>query len=392
MSGACPAMVGEGVVRGVLAAVDCQTRDFSQGGYLALTGQGSPFQTALTALLTIYVALVGYRMLFASGGARISDLLGIALRIGVVLALVTSWATFQTLVFDLAARAPTQLASIVAGPLQAQGSEFARDPVSGLQAAYDQLGLSALAFGRIAGPVAKAFSSPEAAAAEALSTAAGALFMASVGLIAVATIAVGVLTAIGPVFIALFLIPATRGLFVGWVRALAAAALIPLGAWILNLLMLVMLEPWIVALAEQRRTLLLNAQTAMSASAVVFVFAAAQVALLAAALVIAFSFRLSRPARTTAAAGPGGASAEARARASATPQDFASRPQRLAFDLQRDHAALVMGRPQRLAAVGGFAMPSGRGLPADAAPPRLGDVYRRPAVRGRAAQPKARSA
>jgi type IV secretion system protein VirB6 len=382
-------MVGEGVVRGVLAAVDCQTRDFSQSGYLALTGQGSPFQTALTALLTIYVALVGYRMLFASGGARISDALGIALRIGTVLALVTSWATFQTLVFDLAARAPTELAAIATGPLQAQGSDFAADPVGGLQAAYDQLSLSAVAFGRLAGPVAKAFSSPEAAAAEALSTAAGALFMASVGLIAVATIAVGVLTAIGPVFIALFLIPATRGLFVGWVRALAAAALIPLGAWILNLLMLVMLEPWIVALSEQRRTLLLDPQTAMSASAVVFVFAAAQVALLAAALVIAFSFRLSRPTRAPAA---GTATASASAQASSTPLDFASRPQRLAFDLQRDHAALVIGRPQRLAAAGGFAIPSGRGLPGDAALPRLGDVYRRPAVHGRAVQRQGRLA
>ena len=77
----------------------------------SLTAAVSPFQTALTALLTIYVALIGYRMLFASGGARLSDGPGIALKIGAILALVTSWATFQTLVFDVAAQAPLEIAA-----------------------------------------------------------------------------------------------------------------------------------------------------------------------------------------------------------------------------------------------------------------------------------------
>ncbi len=40
MAAACPALVGEGVIRGVLATADCQTRHFAQAGYLALTGEG----------------------------------------------------------------------------------------------------------------------------------------------------------------------------------------------------------------------------------------------------------------------------------------------------------------------------------------------------------------
>ena len=223
MAASCANLVNEGVIRGVLGAVDCQTRAFAEAGYSSLTSSSSTFQVALTGLLTIYVALVGWRMLFAADGARLADAPGIALKIGAILALVTSWATFQTLVFDLAARAPGELAAAIAAPMQAN-HVLAADPVAGLQAAYDQLNRSAIAFGAAAGPAAKAYASPAASAAEALSAASGALFMTTAGIVAAATLAIGVLTAVGPVFIALFLIPATRGVFAGWVRALGAAA------------------------------------------------------------------------------------------------------------------------------------------------------------------------
>ena len=48
---------------------------------------------------------IGYRLLFGEG-ARLTDAPMIALKIGAVLALVTNWSLFQTLVFDLAERAP----------------------------------------------------------------------------------------------------------------------------------------------------------------------------------------------------------------------------------------------------------------------------------------------
>jgi hypothetical protein len=184
MTAACANLVNEGVIRGVLGAVDCQTRAFAEAGYSSLTQASSTFQVGLTALLTIYVALVGYRMLFAAGGARLSDAPGIALKIGAILALVTSWATFQTLVFDLAAHAPGEISRAVAAPLQAQGGSLAADPVGGLQTAYDQLTQAAAAFGKTAGPNVKAYSSPAAAAAEALFAAASVLFMTPAGVVA----------------------------------------------------------------------------------------------------------------------------------------------------------------------------------------------------------------
>ena len=169
MIGSCSSLVGDGVISGVLGAVDCQTRAFAEAGYSSLTSASSGFQLALTAMLTIYVALVGYRMLFASDGAKLSDAPGIALKIGVILAMVTSWSTFQTLVFDIAAKAPLEIASTISTPLQGAGGGLAADPVRGLQAAYDQITRSAVAFGATVPPNAKAYSSAAASAAEALS-------------------------------------------------------------------------------------------------------------------------------------------------------------------------------------------------------------------------------
>ena len=374
---ACSDLVGGGVIRGVLGAVDCQTRAFAEAGYVSLSGS-SNFQAALTALLTIYVALVGYRMLFAQGGARLSDAPGIALKIGAILALVTSWATFQTLVFDLAARGPGQIAAAVAAPLQANAGGLAADPAGGLQAAYDQLTQAAAAFGKMAGPNVQAYSSPAAAAAQALSAASGVLFMTTAGVIAAATLSLGVLTAVGPVFIALFLIPATRGLFAGWLRALAAAALTPMLGWLTIVLLLSVLDPWLVTLARQRDAAQLDPQTAMSAAALVFVFGAGQVALLAAAGTVAFGFRLNRAA-------PAERGAPARQdQAPPAPLPDASRAQRLAFDLQRDAAqAETRWRPAQLAAALAAPAPAAHQPPTSERPARLGDAYRRPAVLSR---------
>jgi type IV secretion system protein VirB6 len=384
MSGACATLVDDGLIRGVLATVDCQTRVYAQSGYEALTSGSPVFQTALTALLTIYVALVGYRLMFAQGSMRLSDAPGIALKIGAILALVTSWSTFQALVFDVADRAPVEIAALVSAPMQNASSSLAASPVDGLQAAYAEFSETGAAYGKIAGPNAKGYSSPQAAAAETTAAASGIIFLTSAGVISAATLAIGVLTAVGPIFIALALIPATRGLFVGWVRALAAAALVPLVAWLLIVLMLAVLDPWVAVLAEQRIAQRLEPQTAMSASALVFVFAAGQAALVIGACVMAMGFRLpTQGADRSRGAEP--ARAPQGAAVAVTP--LPSRAERLAFDLQRDRAqASERSRSATAAAAAAASAASTRQVSVTIDETRhLGDAYRRPAFTARRA-------
>ncbi len=380
MSGACPAPSADlGVIGSVLTAVDCNVRNFSQAGYSALTSQQSFFPTAVTALLTIYVAVLGLRLMFGLGSARLADSPLIALKIGVILALSLNWTAFQTLVFDLATKAPLQVARTISAPT-AQTGVLAGDPVRGLQVAYDQLTLAAGAFGRQAGPNPQVLRGGEAAAADGLWKASAVLFMSTAGALSIAIIAVGVLLTVGPVFIALALFEATRGLFVGWMRALVSAALAPMVCWMTTTVMLVVLEPWLIRLARSRVEGMLDLDAATATIALVFVFAAAQAAVVGGAAVIGAGFDLSfRTRREDAPAQPSPATVSA-----GTEMLVLSRVERLAFQLARTPAAgatagagvyetrLVQGASSASAG-GGRAPVSGR----------IGEVYRRDGFRDR---------
>jgi type IV secretion system protein VirB6 len=364
----CGTTTDMGVVRDVLSAVDCNTKSFARLGYESLTAAGSPFQAALTVALTIYVAVIGYRLLFGNG-ARLADGPTIALKIGAVLALVTSWSLFQTLVFDVAERAPVQIAAVISAPMRGG----VPDPVTGLQAAYDQLSQTANAFAHPPKSVPDTAQANYAAASQALTLASNALFVSSAGLIAVITIAIGLLTATGPVFIALFLFFETRGFFVGWVRALGACAFGLISAWSLTVLMLHAVQPWMDSLSDIGAGGIADARTGITAAIIVLVFCAAQFALLLAGIVIARGFRLPGAVRTAAAA-PAPA---LQAATMALPLDMISRPARLAEQLGRGEAPAVYA--DRAAATGAAAI-AGRATVVAAAPGRIGDMYRRPAV------------
>jgi len=376
-----------GLISGVIDAVDCHTRVFAEAGYDQLTAPSSPFQVWLTALLVIYVAVLGYQMLLGAGGARLSDLPMTALKIGVVLALTANWSVFQTLVFDLAARAPIELARLATA--HAGGTLAAGGPLRGLQYTYDQLTQAASALGKTANLQGAAPNTGGAAgAAEALWRASEALFLTSAGLFSAAIVAVGVLTAVGPVFIALFLFDATRGLFVGWLRALMAAAIAPLAGWMAASLMLVVVQPDVLELASERRAGHIDVDTAVTTAAVIFVFAVVQMGLLAAGALIAFSFRLgpARVARTQTAQAP--------EREPAAITATVSRAENLANFLRRSEGAGVgpgvaaLTMPGRAAPGGGSAMayrvaPGPTPTGSYAAAPRLTPSARRPSIRPR---------
>ena len=364
---ACSQVTELGVMRDVLWAVECNTRQFARLGYESLTATGSSFQTALTLLLTLYVALIGYRLLFARGGTQLSDAPAIALKIGAVLALVASWSLFQTLVFDLAERAPSEIAATISAPLRGDDSLTA-DPLVGLQIVYDRLTETAAKFAKPNRQLSDSVQAGLATASRALSFSASALFISTIGQISVITVMIGILTATGPLFIALFLLLETRGFFVGWVRALAACAFGLLSAWVLTVLMLSVLHPWLKELANP----LLKPQTGLTTSIIVLVFSAAQFGLLVAGIMVARGFRLGGRSSLPL---PAADSAE---KPKAPIPELVSRPARLAAQLQQqsDRNAWI-GRVPVFAA-----NPSRReAVAAGATTTKLGDLYRRPAVR-----------
>jgi type IV secretion system protein VirB6 len=281
---ACPASLPDaGAIRELLAVTHCNVAEFSESGYRALSANAM-FPTAVTILLTIYVAVLGYRLLLGYGAPALSDLPVIGLKIGTILALTLNWTVFQTLVLDVATKAPSEIASAIVG---AQGS-----PVDRLQDAYDELHLDQAAFAKLAQTDTLAARNDDADASLGLSHAATGLFAATAGLLSFAAVVSGVLIAIGPVFIALFLFETAGGLFAGWLRALAAAAFIPMLCWITTVIMLTTLEPRLIELSQQRSMQSMDAGYATVTIWIVYVFVAAQFALVAASAIVAGGFRL----------------------------------------------------------------------------------------------------
>ncbi len=372
---ACPVLDPEsGVIRGVLETLSCNSRLYAQSGYEALAAPGSPFQTWLTALLVIYVAVVGYRLLFGLG-ARAGDLPLTALKIGAILALLTNWSLFQTLVFDLVWGAPVEIASLVSRAGGAD-SAFAGDPVGGLQIAYDNLSLVSSDYGRLAGPATNVFASANLAAAQALRQASQALFASTVGLFGVSMAAAAVLTAVGPVFIALFLFNVTRGLFFGWLRAMMATLLAPLFGWIATSLMLMILEPNLVALAAQHQGGRMDTDIAQSAASMVMVFAFLQLTLVAASILIAVGFA-GRPRQAVSEREP----APRPEPAAATAQtEFLSRAETLAATLRRSSTETQTGSRAFAPGWRAASAPDGSYALADGAPLT---PLRRPEIRSR---------
>jgi type IV secretion system protein VirB6 len=162
-----------------------------------------------------------------------------AVRLGIVLALVTSWPAFQALVYRVAVDAPVQVAAVL---LPASG--LAGESLDArVQQSYDILRL-----GNTNGqPVAAGQAGQPAAAAKPvlgapLPKTASALVIATAGIAGALRIAIGFLLAVAPLAIMSLLFSGTNGLFIGWVRALSGLALGLVGATIATAIHLVAVE------------------------------------------------------------------------------------------------------------------------------------------------------
>lgn len=223
MSG-CAAFDPTGSYAGqVLALADCHVLGLVAGGYQALAGGGE----VLAGLLTVFVALLGYRLMLGQGPS-LGEGAGLLARVVLVLALVTQWPAYQVLVLDVAMGAPRALAGTLAAAAGLGPAE------AGAQAAQaDALMTQASAI--LAMPV-PAFSvrpglrmATVQGVPDAVKTPlhwAGALLVVSLlaGWLSTRLVA-GVLLGLGPVLLGGLLFAGTRGLALGWMRVLLGAAL-----------------------------------------------------------------------------------------------------------------------------------------------------------------------
>lgn len=366
----------QGAAHQVIAAVGCNAQQLAERAYGQLTAPHALLPTALTTCLTIYVALLGFGLL-TGGGLRLSEVARTGVKVGAVLALTLNWSAFQTLVFNVALGAPVELSRV----FTESDAEATDDPLTRLEAMHQELiesarSLQPQAQGRTASS-AQPGATPQPPAAGTLETLATTLLASTAGLVALWMVAQAVLTALGPGFVLCFLFEATRGLFTGWLRALAVAIIAPVTAWGGMMAWLATMEPWIDQLAQERAAHAITYETISQLVTFTLVFAAAQVALTIGAAVVALAVRPPR-LRREAAAEPL-ASRETASRTVVEPPPATSRAAVLAQSLQSSRSQIAFHESRRLEVAGGARVAAAARAEAAGAPPvpRLGDAFRR---------------
>lgn len=283
---------------GLMQYLDCQASSLGSQGFMAMAAPGSSVSLLLSALLTIFIALIGYRLLFGET-LNVRDGVLAFVKVGIVLAFATSWPAYRTIVFDVVLRAPAEMAGEIGRPAGLPGA------TGGLTTRMDAVDRSfrILAIYGAGVPTRQQVEEANGVApplfgnfdAFALGAARVIFLVGGLGAFALTRIAAGLLLALGPLFIAFLLFSATRGLAEGWIRGLAATTLGSAAIAIALGIELALLDPWLSGLASQRagRLAIPGVPAAMLATSIIFALAISGLVALAGR--IAFGLQLPAP-------------------------------------------------------------------------------------------------
>jgi len=294
MSTACGAPAGPtGFIGSVSAFMDCQAEMLGSGAFSTLAAPGSTLSLAVTGLLTLFIALIGYNLLVGRDLDVRSGTVAIV-KVGAVLALATSWPAYRTLVYNVVTEAPGQIMAEIGRPAALPGSD------GSLVARLDLAdgALQQLAILGPGNPQPDQYASlppPPMAGFDAFALGGSRilfLLSALAGLVSVHIVA-ALMLALGPYFIAFLLFENTRSLFEGWIRVIAAATIAAIGVAIGLALELALLEPWLAGVLARRMAgeVLPTAPTELFV--IMMLFALVILALVGASVRLASAFRLA---------------------------------------------------------------------------------------------------
>ena len=278
---------GPAGVADALSKVDCLATDATSVSFGRLFGAHGSFQTALTIILTLYIALLAFNLLTGRSALRVSVLTPRMMTLGLVLTFATSWIAYQSVVWNLATGAPDEIASVLVGTKGSATVVFAQQ-LDGLFAAITD------AVSNIApqNPAIAAATPAMASPANILSIAGLILLLGTVGVLVVCRLALAALLIIGPVFIVLALFDGTRGLFEGWLKSVAMFAVVPLLTVVMGSGALVAIGPMVAGLAETNGVIPLR--TAVSILVAAIIYASLMLLVFKVAATLTRSWRLSK--------------------------------------------------------------------------------------------------
>ena len=287
----CAAFTADGPagVADALSKVDCLATDATAVSFGRLFGAHGSFQTALTIILTLYVALLAFNMITGRSALRMSVLTPRMMTLGLVLTFATSWIAYQSVVWNLATGAPDEIASVLVGTKGSATTLFAQQ----LDGVFNAISEAASAVP--VKPVGPAMPIPTLASpANILSIAGLILLLGTVGVLVVCRLALAALLIIGPVFIILALFEGTRGLFEGWLKSVATFAFVPLLTVVMGSAALGAIAPMVAGLADADGAIPLKSAVSILVAAIIYL--SLMLVIFKVAAMLAKSWRVGRAA------------------------------------------------------------------------------------------------
>lgn len=287
----CPAINDQVFLGSVLAHVDCQARTLGDAGYRALSQPESAGAAILLGTLTIFIALIGYRLLLGDRFGLRETVIA-AVKVGVVLLLATSWPAVKTLLYDVVIQGPSEIAGEIGNaaaiPGLAGGLEDRLQLLDWQLDELDQRGSGAISTDMAGQTVTGAVRRIDNERDLSWLGLARLVFLGStIGSIAFVRFAGGILLALAPIFAVFLLFDTTRGLFMGWLRGLMTSALGSLFVTIALGIQLALLEPWVASVVALRREEIATPSAPLQLLVLALVFAGAMMGLLFLALKVA---------------------------------------------------------------------------------------------------------
>ena len=276
----------------LIAYIDCQSRTIGERGFLALAAPGSSVSQFIGVLLTVMIAVFGYRLIL---GANLTVREGVMtiVKVGAVFTFATGWPAYQAVFYNVVIMTPGELASTIGDAAGLPGA--AGDLPAHLDAVdqqFQQLSIYNVTRPFVA-PIPGTVPPPLFAGFDvfALGAARVMFLVGAIGGFTATRLIAGLLLALGPLFISFALFDATRGLVEGWIKMLIGAAL---GTFAISIILsteLALLEPWLSRLITIRGTNVLVSNASVQLLATTMLFVATLVAAIAVAARLTLSLR-----------------------------------------------------------------------------------------------------
>ncbi|TCM48370.1 type IV secretion system protein VirB6 [Rhizobium sp. PP-F2F-G48] len=232
----------------LLQRIEDSGTSFSEQAYTVV---GQEIMPLLQIMLVAYVAYYGLQLFLGTARIGVSEIVGRIVRMMIILALVSSWANFNNLLYQWINDTPEDVGRAI---LAASGTGIT-EPTNGLSQIWRTANQAASAFAEQSGY----FSILPSMIGVLIMVGAGIFIAVALAILILAKVMLWVLIGTAPIFIACMLFERTRGYGVGWFNQILTYALIPLFIYVVASFLIAAMSPELTKIdaASGSRTLTL---------------------------------------------------------------------------------------------------------------------------------------